>query len=121
MKPVHRSILLSMLIWFLLAGGFILRENMGLALLTYRRFRNEEDTVSLNGYYQGLSKVAKENFSNFQQRLKKEFKTDQLLNQKYGPNLPNPFTEDQDTLDRKNKYVRTGREAFDHLNQALGK
>ena len=121
MKPVHRSILLSMLIWFLLAGGFILRENMGLALLTYRRFRNEEDTVSLNVYYQGLSKVAKENFSNFQQRLKKEFKTDQLLNQKYGPNLPNPFTEDQDTLDRKNKYVRTGREAFDHLNQALGK
>ena len=120
-KPSYRSALLSLFVWFILAGGFIYRENMGMALLYYRRFRNEEDSVNLNSLFHQYQLKSKENYTNFKNRVRDKISSRSLLNESINTQLPNPFSENADVLERRNKNIRTGREAVDDLYQALGK
>jgi len=121
LKPSQRSALLTLLIWFILAGGFINRENMGMALLNYRRFRNEEDSINLRSLFHQYQLKSKENYSNFKKLVKSKISSTSLLNEAIETQLPNPFTENDDVLERRNKYIRTGRDAIDDLYKALGK
>jgi len=120
-EPMYRSLFISLFIWFVLAGGFIGRENLGVALMTYRRLRNQEDSVVLYSHLQNYALLAKESFNNFKNRLRKTIDSNALLNEKIDPTLPNPFKEELDIIERKNKYIRTGKEAIDDLYRALGK
>jgi len=121
LKPSQRSALLTLLIWFILVGGFIHRENMGMALLNYRRFRNEEDSINLRSLFHQYQLKSKENYSNFKKLVKSKISSTSLLNEAIETQLPNPFTENDDVLERRNKYIRTGRDAIDDLYKALGK
>jgi hypothetical protein len=121
LKPSQRSALLSLLIWFVLAGGFIYRENMGGPLLNYRRFRNEEDSINLRSLLQQYQLKSQENYKKFKSRIQSTITSTSLLNESIETQLPNPFSENDDVLERRNKYIRTGREAVDNLNKALAK
>ena len=120
LKPLYRSSLISALIWFFLAGGFIFRERLGISLLNYRRFRNEEDSVNLNSLFHQYQLKSKENYDNFKNQVKSKISSASLLNETIETQLPNPFSENGDVLERRNKFIRTGREAVDDLHKALG-
>lgn len=121
LKPSYRSAMLSLFIWFVLAGGFIYRERLGEALLKYRRFRNEEDSINLNSLFHQYQLESKEIYKNFKNIVKDNIQSKLLINQKIEPRLPNPFTENDDVLERRNKYIRTGRDAYQDLFNSLGK
>ena len=70
-------------------------------------------------HFQHYSLLTQESYSDFKELLKKYINSKSLLNESIQTNLPNPFGEGVETLERKNKYVRTGREAFENLNRAL--
>jgi hypothetical protein len=121
LKPLQRSALLSLLIWFVLAGGFIYRENMGGPLLNYRRFRNEEDSMNLRSLFDQYQLKSQENYKRFKNQVKSTISSTSLINESIKTQLPNPFSENDDVLERRNKYIRTGREAVEDLYKALAK
>lgn len=117
--PVSTSILLSLLIWAILAGGFLIRENLSKAQLQYRQFRNEEDTVSLYSHFEIMSKIAKDQYKKFRNEVKSKISSSSLIREDIYPDLPHPFLDSKDALERKNKYLRTGNDAFNYLYNSL--
>ena len=64
---------------------------------------------------------SKEIYKNFKNIVKDNIQSKLLINQKIEPRLPNPFTENDDVLERRNNYIRTGRDAYQDLLNSLGK
>ena len=118
--PVTKAILISLLIWVVLAGGFLARENLSHAQLLYRQFRNAEDYVALQSHFEAMSDIAKVKFTQFSNDVRSKISSPSLKREDIGPDLPHPFLDSRDSIERKQKYFRTGMDALNHLKNILG-
>ncbi len=118
-KPAYRSALLSLLIWFLLAGGFVYRENQADTQNAYREFRVEEENGELQTVYRKYSLLANEALNQFKGKLGRAISSPSLLNPDLSAHLPDPFSDDEDVANRKNTHYLTDQEAIDHLKKSL--
>ena len=118
-KPAYRSALLSLLIWFLLAGGFIYRENQADTQNAYREFRVEEENGQLQTVYRKYSLLANEALDQFKGKLSRAISSPSLLNPNLSAHLPDPFSDDEDVANRKNTHYLTDQEAIDQLKKSL--
>lgn len=118
--PITKAILFSLFIWFILAGGFLLRENLSLAQLQYRQFRNEEDSITLYNDFVNMNEIAKDKFERFKNEIKKNISSQRLIREDLSPDLPHPYRDSKDAIERSNKYLRTDDEAFNYLKNLLG-
>jgi len=119
-KPIYRSALLTLLIWFILAGGLIYREHLDEAQNAYREFRVDEENHQLHVIYQKYSLLADEAMQKFKDKLRQAITAPTLLKPDLATHLPNPFAEDEDVANRKNASYLTEQEAIDHLKKVLG-
>ena len=119
-KPIYRSALLTLLIWFILAGGLIYREHLDEAQNAYREFRVDEENHQLHVIYQKYSLLADEAMQKFKDKLRQAITSPTLLKPDLATHLPNPFAEDEDVANRKNTSYLTEQKAIDHLKKVLG-
>lgn len=118
-KPAYRSALFSLVIWFLLAGGFVYRENQADAQNAYREFRVDEENGQLQTIYRKYSLLANEAMDAFKGKLSRSISSPSLLTPDMSVHLPDPFTDDEDVANRKNANYLTDQEAIDHLKKFL--
>lgn len=118
-KPAYRSALLSLLIWFLLAGGFVYRENQADAQNAYREFRVEAENGQLQAIYRKYSLLANEALDQFKGKLSRAISSPILLNPDLSAHLPDPFSEDEDVASRKNTDYLIDQDAIDQLKKFL--
>lgn len=118
--PITKAIIFSLLIWFVLAGGFLLRENLSLAQYQYRQFRNEEDSITLFNDFVNMNDIARNKYARFKDKIKKNISPEGLIRDDLQPELPHPYLDSKDAIDRSNKYLRTDDEAFNYLKNLLG-
>ncbi len=118
-KPAYRSALFSLVIWFLLAGGFVYRENQADAQNAYREFRVDEENGQLQSIYRKYCLLANEAMDAFKGKLSRSISSPSLPTPDMSVHLPDPFADDEDVANRKNANYLTDQEAIDHLKKFL--
>ena len=118
-KPIYQSTVLTFLIWILLAGGFIGRENQIHGLSAYRSFRVEQENEKLKSIYLEYINMADQAMNSFKRKISKIISSNGLIDSEITPNLSDPFADDEDIANREKSKNDANHDAIDHLKKFL--